>query len=105
MCVSVCVCVVGRGGYGPNIFGLCETFLDDGVQDCQIKIKGINFIRKDRSDNQRKCGGGLVLYYRDSLNCIRRPEFEISQIETLWSEFSLPNSRPFLVCTVYPANT
>ena len=86
---------------GPDIFGLCETFLDDGVQDCQIKIKGFDFIRKDRSDTQRKCGGGLVLYYRDSLNCIRRPEFEISQIETLWSEFSLPNSRPFLVCTVY----
>ena len=47
---------------GPDIFGLCETFLDDGVQDCQIKIKGFDFIRKDRSDTQRKCGGGLVLY-------------------------------------------
>lgn len=89
------------GENGPDIFGLCETFLDDGIQDCQIKIEGFDFIRKDRSVTQQKYGGGLVLYYRDSLNCIRRPEFEISQIETLWSEFSLPNSRPFLVCTVY----
>ena len=28
-------------------------------------------------------------------------DIEISNIETLWTEISLPNSKPFLVCTVY----
>lgn len=36
-----------------------------------------------------------------SLNCKRKPEFEISNIETIWSEITLPNSKPFLICTVY----
>ena len=86
---------------GPDIFGICETFLDCNVPDCQLNIQGFDFMRKDRSDTQNKSGGGLVLYYNSSLNCKRRSELEISNIETLWSEFTLPNTRPFLVCTVY----
>ena len=86
---------------GPDIFGICETFLDFDVPDCQLNIQGLGFMRKDRSDTQNKSGGGLVLYYNSSLNCKRRSELEISNIETLWSELTLPNTRPFLVCTVY----
>ena len=86
---------------GPDIFGICETFLEYSVPDCQLNIQGFEFMRKDRSDTQDKSGGGLVLYYRNSLNSTRRRELEISNIETLWSEFNLPNTRPFLVCTVY----
>ena len=41
------------------------------------------------------------MYHRKSLKCIRRKEFEISKIETIWCEIILPNSKPFLVCTVY----
>ena len=86
---------------GPDIFGVCETFLECNGPDCQLNIQGFDFMRKDRSDIQNKSGGGLVLYYRSSLNCKRRSELEISNIETLWSEFTLPNTRPFLACTVY----
>ena len=86
---------------GPDIMGICETFLECSVPDCQLNIQGFNFMRKDRSEILNKTGGGLVLYYKDSLNCNRRSEFEVSKIETLWSEFTLPNSRSFLVCTVY----
>ena len=86
---------------GPDIFGICETFLDCNVPDCQLNIQGFDFMRKDRSDTQNKSGGGLFLYYNSSLSCKRRSELEISNIETLWSEFTLPNTRPFLVCTVY----
>ena len=86
---------------GPDIFGVCETFLDCNVPDCQLSIQGFDVMRKDRSDTQNKSGGGLVLYYRNSLNCKRRAELEISNIETLWSEFTLPQTRSFLVCTVY----
>ena len=28
-------------------------------------------------------------------------EYEISKIETIWAEVELPNSKPFLVCSVY----
>ena len=86
---------------GPDIFGLCETFLDGTVSDGQVYINGFDFLRKDRSDTQNKSGGGLILYYKESLKCKRRLELEISHIETLWCEFTLPNTKPFLVCTLY----
>ena len=56
---------------------------------------------EDRSDTQDKTGGGVILYYRHSINCKRKRELEVSNIETLWAEITLPNSKPFLVCTLY----
>ena len=85
----------------PDVLGLCETFLSSSVSDNQIALDGFDLIRKDRSDTQTKSGGGIVLYYRQSINCRRMSDIEISNIETLWTEISLPNSKPFLVCTVY----
>ena len=43
----------------------------------------------------------MILYFRESLKFRRRPEYEISKIETVWAEIELPNSKPFLVCSVY----
>ena len=86
---------------GPDILGLCETFLDSNIADGQITIGRYEFLRKDRCDTINKAGGGVLLYYRNSLNCKRKTELEISNIETLWLEITLPNSKPFLVCTVY----
>ena len=42
-----------------------------------------------------------MLYFRSSLNCNRKKEIEISNIETLWSEITFPNSKSFLLCTIY----
>ena len=78
-----------------------KAFLDNNVPDSQLTINGFAFIRKDRPDVQNKSGGGVLLYFRISLNCKRRPEFEISNIETIWTEIALPNAKPFLVCSVY----
>lgn len=85
----------------PDILGICETFLDNNVPDSQLTINGFDFIRKDRSDVQNKSGGGVILFFRKSLICKRRPELEISNLETIWAEIALPNAKPFLVCSVY----
>ena len=42
-----------------------------------------------------------MLYYRNSLTCQRKKDLEISNIETLWLEVTLPKSKPFLLCTIY----
>ena len=86
---------------GPDIIGICETFLNPSISSNQVTINGFSHIRKDRSDTQDKSGGGLILYFRNSITCKRRPEIEISNIETIWSEISMPNSKPFLICTAY----
>ena len=72
----------------PDILGLCETFLDSDVPDNLIFVADYAFLRKDRGCTINKTGGGIVLYFRSSLNCNRKKEIEISNIETLWSEIS-----------------
>ena len=86
---------------GPDIIGLCETFLNGTVSDGQVYINGFDFLMQDRSDTQNKSGGGLILYYKESLKCKRRLELEISHIEILWCKFTLPNTKPFLLYTLY----
>ena len=86
---------------GPDILGLCETFLNENIACNELTINGFEYLRKDRSVTIDKSGGGLILYFRNNINCKHRPEFEISKIETIWTEISLPNSKPFLLCTTY----
>ena len=86
---------------GPDILGLCETFLDSDVPDNLISVADYALLPKDRGCTINKTGGGIVLYFRSSLNCNRKKEIEISNIETLWSEITFPNSKPFLLCTIY----
>ena len=76
----------------PDIFGMCETFLEPNVPDGQVKLEGYDFLRKDRAEVQSKTGGGLILYFRNSLNVKRRLEIEMSNIETIWAEITLPNA-------------
>ena len=51
--------------------------------DQQLTIEGCGFIRKDRMDTQNKTRGGLILYFRSSLNFKSRHEYELSTIETI----------------------
>ena len=85
----------------PDIFGICESFLGTQHPDSLITVDGYSFFRKDRSETQQKSGGGLVLYFRQSLNVKRRYDLENSNIETLWVQICLSNCKPFLLCTVY----
>ena len=78
-----------------------RNILDPCVSDGQVALDGYNFIRKDRVEVLNKYGGGLIMYFRESLNVKRRPEIEISNLETIWAEITLPNAKPFLVCSVY----
>ena len=86
---------------GPDIFRACETFLDANVSDGQIAINGFEFLRKDRCVTVDKNGGGVILYFRNTLTCKRRNELEVSKLETLWAEVVLPSAKLFLLCTLY----
>ena len=54
-----------------DIFSLCETFLDENINDCSINIKGYCLERKDRVG---KAGGGLVTYISNDLKYKRRTD-------------------------------
>ena len=51
--------------------------------DQQLAIGGYDFIRKDRMDTKNKTEGGLILYFRNSIQCKKRHEYEISKIKTI----------------------
>lgn len=90
----------------PDIVGLCETFLTDSISENQLYIDDFDIIRKDRSNIEDKSGGGVMLYTRKSLCCKRRSEFETNQIESIWAEIAVRNSKSFLICSVYrPPNS
>ena len=46
------------GENGPDIIGICETFLNPSKSSNQVTINGFSHKRKDRSDTQGKSGGG-----------------------------------------------
>ena len=50
---------------------------------------------------QNKSGGEFLLYYWYSINLKRRTDLEVSQIESIWIEEMLTNSKPFLICSIY----
>ena len=63
---------------GSDVLGLCETFLNNNISSNQLTVNGFDHVRNDRSVTQEKSGGGVILYFRNSINCKHRPELELS---------------------------
>ena len=88
-----------------DIFGVCETFLNQNTDDQTLTMPGYTHERKDRSDyddiSTSANGGGVLIYIRDQLNYVRRHDLESNEIESIWIEIKLKNSTSFLVSFVY----
>ena len=54
---------------GPDIFGLCESFLNQNIPDNLLSINGYQFVREDRCCTIDKAGGGVILLFKSSINC------------------------------------
>ncbi|EDO49849.1 predicted protein [Nematostella vectensis] len=80
-----------------DVFGFNETRLDETVTNGEMNIPGFDIIRKDRKRN----GGGVCLYVRDSHNYRIRNDLVPEDLEAVCVEIIKPNSKPFIVCTVY----
>lgn len=80
-----------------DVFGFNETRLDETVSNGEIKIPGFEIIRKDRKRN----GGGVCLYVRNSHNYRIRADLVPDDLEAVCIEIIKPNSKPFIVCSVY----
>ena len=87
-----------------DIFGLCETFLDQTVDNDILSMKGYSFERKDRSECnllQSEKGGGIMIYIKQDVQFERRNDIESPDIESIWIDIKLKNSKPLSVCSVY----
>ena len=53
--------------------------------------------RKDRNS----LGGGVLLYINDTYSCIRRPDLEHENCESIWIDVKVPNQKTFTVGYIY----
>ena len=95
-----------------DIICLCETWLTQGHTDAMIKITGYGHARLDRSagnilnsNNHPKRGGGLIIYYKESLtpyvNILSNCSKITPHLEQLWIQIKQPNHRKQIISLLY----
>ena len=62
-----------------------------------MKISGYDIVRRDRS----RRGGGVCIYLRTSINCKTRNDLVPEGVEAVSLEICKPNSKSFIVVSVY----
>ncbi len=86
-----------------DIFGLCETFLNESMSDINLNISNLTYIRKDRKD---KKGGGILVYIANHVPFKHRPDLECDEIESVCIEIYYRNTKSFILNFVYrPPNS
>ena len=56
-----------------------------------------------RRDRQNDMGGGIVIIYiSTSISFRRRDDLEIGEVESIWLQINLPESRPFFILFSIP---
>ena len=81
-----------------DIFGLCETFLNNDVLDSVIKICNYTLERKDR---EHKKGGGVLVYIHERIPYTRRFDLEHPDIESICIEIKYNTTKPLILNFVY----
>ena len=80
-----------------DILCLSETWLDEHSSDDMVSVSGYKFERKDRGAN----GGGVGCYIKDRYTYVRRFDLESDEIELMWLEIKLVNTKSLFVGVTY----
>ena len=78
------------------VIGISESKLDDSVLTSEIQIDEYDLLRYDRNRH----GGGIACYIRNDLSYNVKPYFP-KNIENIFFELLLPNTKPIVVGTIY----
>ena len=86
-----------------HIFGLSESKLKQFHADSVFQLDNYQFFRRDRviTNKRKEEGGGIIVYCKNEINCKRRSDLEVKEIECLWLEIFPKNSKSFLVGKIY----
>ena len=86
-----------------DIIGITETWLNSEISDSEINLDGYTIFRKDRDHANKTRGGGVALYVRSELSCVRRDDIvEVNFPETLWCNID-SNKESTLIGVCYRA--
>ena len=78
------------------VIGISKSKLDDSVLTSEIQIDEYDFLRCDRNRH----GGGVACYIRNDLSYNVQSYFS-KDIENIFFELLLPNTKPIVVGTIY----
>jgi exonuclease III len=81
-----------------HILCISESHTNNTQSTSELKIPGYRLERKDRSNGPH---GGVCIYIRDDISYQRRTDLETEELELLWIEICIPNSKSFLLCSAY----
>ena len=87
-----------------DILTLNETFLNNSIEDNELQISGYRAFRMDHTAVTWKThGGGVMIYCSDDrdVRVLDNGAFCTPNIESIWLEMKLPNSKPTIICSVY----
>ena len=80
---------------------MVETWLTEAIFDCEIDIVNYKFIRRDRINEFKSKGGGIVIYFRQDLPVVDLTTDYSSNIDHLWVRVLLQNCKPISVGIFY----
>ena len=87
-----------------EILGISESRLHDGLGDEMFNVEGYILERQDRTkESGKKCGGGVAVYYKNSLKYELLSEFSTCtpHVESLWLRVNLTSSNPVIYGILY----
>jgi len=77
----------------PDIIGVVETWLNENIYDREVEIDDYCIIRKDRINDNKLVGGGIVIYVQKDISCLNVTEEYCSNIDHLWIKLIGKNCR------------
>jgi hypothetical protein len=57
-----------------------------------------------RRDRSNKVGGGVIVYVKNTVNCIIRPDLHVGSLECIWLEIKLNNKKILVWHILYLTN-
>ncbi|MEW8546418.1 MAG: endonuclease/exonuclease/phosphatase family protein, partial [Candidatus Thiodiazotropha sp.] len=85
-----------------DIFIFTETWINSTIKSSDLKIA--NFKEPFRCDRESR-SGGVAIYVKDSIECIRRCDLEVKDLESVWVQIN-SHGRKILICGMYrPPNS
>ena len=78
----------------PDIIGIVETWLNEDQLDSELEIKDYKFLRKDRKNEFKSQGGGIIIYYKSELSMVDITVDFNSNIDHVWVKVYTSSSKP-----------
>ena len=74
-----------------DVISFSETWFNKDVYNSEIIL--INYGVPFRNDRDNDAHGGVAVYVKNNILCLRMPEFEILNVESVWIEIRLNHKR------------